>query len=171
MDRYSFRDAVVADADVIASIFNEQVTTTPAVYTEIEVTVENRRNLIVERQIQKFPFIVAVSTNDNGVEEVVGYVTYGPFRTATGYSHTVEHSLYIHKRHRGQGLGSKLMQLILSEAKIRGVHVMVAGADSENETSIALHQRFGFVEVGRMPEVGRKWDSWRTLVLMQLIIQ
>ena len=44
---------------------------------------------------------------------------------------------------------------------------MIAGIEAENLASIRLHERFGFREVARMPEVGRKFDRWLDLVLMQ----
>jgi L-amino acid N-acyltransferase len=46
----------------------------------------------------------------------------------------------------------------------------VAGIDGENEGSIRFHERHGFVETARMPEVGRKFDRWLDLVLMQRTI-
>jgi phosphinothricin acetyltransferase len=47
---------------------------------------------------------------------------------------------------------------------------MVAAIDAENVESIAFHERLGFQVVARMPEVGRKFDRWLDLVLMQRIL-
>ncbi len=41
---------------------------------------------------------------------------------------------------------------------------------ADNEVSIRLHEQFGFTTVGRLPEVGRKFDRWLDLVLMQRIL-
>jgi len=57
-----------------------------------------------------------------------------------------------------------------ARAEAAGLHVMVAGIEAGNAASLALHERFGFVRVGRMPEVGRKFDRWLDLVLMQRIL-
>jgi phosphinothricin acetyltransferase len=46
---------------------------------------------------------------------------------------------------------------------------MIAGIDALNEKSIRLHQQFGFLEVGRLKEVGYKFDKWLDLVFMQLM--
>jgi phosphinothricin acetyltransferase len=51
------------------------------------------------------------------------------------------------------------------------MHVMIAGVVSTNEASLALHRRLGFVEVGRLPEVARKFDEWLELVLLQLVLE
>ena len=47
---------------------------------------------------------------------------------------------------------------------------MVAAIDGDNTDSIAFHERLGFRVVARMPEVGRKFDRWLDLVLMQRIL-
>ena len=48
--------------------------------------------------------------------------------------------------------------------------MIVAGIDADNEASLALHARAGFVEVARMPEVGRKLGRWIDLVLVQRVL-
>jgi phosphinothricin acetyltransferase len=169
---YSFRDAEEKDVEAMTTIFNEQVRTSPAIFTEIEVTVESRLNLLHDRRTKNFPWIVAIAHNsETGQETVAGYATYGEFRGAiSGYRFTVEHSLYIHSDHRGNGLGKAMLTQLLQLAKDRGIHVMVAGIDSENQLSIDLHSKAGFVEVGRMPETGFKWGKWRTVVFLQKIL-
>jgi phosphinothricin acetyltransferase len=47
------------------------------------------------------------------------------------------------------------------------LHVLVAGVDADNEASIDLHESAGFVRVGHLREVGRKFDRWLDLVLLQ----
>ncbi len=41
---------------------------------------------------------------------------------------------------------------------------------SGNAASIALHERLGFVEVGRMPQVGAKFGRWLDLNMLQLVL-
>ena len=66
-------------------------------------------------------------------------------------------------------------ELVFVRPRFRGdrrqqEHVMVAGIDADNLGSIAFHRALGFTEVARMPEVGRKFDRWLDLVLMQRIL-
>jgi phosphinothricin acetyltransferase len=42
--------------------------------------------------------------------------------------------------------------------------------DVANGASIAVHRRQGFVEIGRMPGVGWKFDRWIESVLMQRVL-
>jgi phosphinothricin acetyltransferase len=57
---------------------------------------------------------------------------------------------------------------IIAAARAAGMHSMIAGVEASNTGSIALHESLGFVEVGRMPQVGIKYGDWLDLVLMQL---
>ncbi|MGB1026747.1 MAG: GNAT family N-acetyltransferase, partial [Rhodospirillaceae bacterium] len=82
--------------------------------------------------------------------------------------HTVEHSVYVRPDLRGGGVGTALLQSVIDHARSAGHHVMVAAISADNGGSIRLHARLGFVETGRMPEVGTKFGRWLDLVLMQI---
>jgi phosphinothricin acetyltransferase len=60
------------------------------------------------------------------------------------------------------------MDELESIARANGIRRMVATIDAFNDRSVAFHARRGFVEVGRMPDIGFTFDTWRTMVLMQL---
>ena len=62
------------------------------------------------------------------------------------------------------------MVAIIEAARADGVHALIGGLSSDNEVSLGLHRSLGFVEVGRLPEVGRKFDRWLDLVLVQIIL-
>ncbi len=103
-------------------------------------------------------------------DEVVGVAAYGPFRDVVkrpGYRFTVENSVHVREDRWGNGVGRALMAALLDEARAHGKHVMVAAVDAENPGSIRFHERLGFVEVGRMPELGAKFGRWLELVLLQ----
>jgi len=72
----------------------------------------------------------------------------------------------VHRR----GVGRALIEALLDRARADGVHAVIAGIDAENERSLRFHERLGFVEVARMPEVGRKFDRWLDLVLLQRLL-
>jgi phosphinothricin acetyltransferase len=164
---YVIHDAREADLPGILAIYNDAVEHTTAIWNETRVDLANRRDWLAERTAAGFPVLVAL--NDAG--EVLGYASYGTWRSIEGFRHTVEHSVYVRGDQRGQGLGPALMQALIQRARAAGLHVMVAAIEAENAASIRLHQRLGFVTTGQMPQVGRKFGRWLDLTFMQLILE
>ena len=68
-------------------------------------------------------------------------------------------------------MGRLLLDDLAERAARNGVHVLVAAVDSGNEASIRFHEQLGFVEVARLREVGRKFERWLDLVLLQRIVE
>ena len=159
------RPAEERDVPAIVEIPNEAIATSLAIWMNGPFDLENRYEWFRARRGQGFPILVAE------IDSVVaGYASFGPFRAYDGYARTVEHSVYIHKDFRGRGFGRTLMEPLISHARVRGDHVMVGAIGLPNDPSVALHRQLGFVDVGRMPEVGWKFDAWRDLLLMQKIL-
>jgi len=168
MNGVTIRDATADDIDRIVELFNAYITTTTYGYRGLPTTSAEQRQWFAERTAAGFPTLVA----DDG--EVIGYAQWAAFRGGdqrwSGYRHTVEHSIHVDRRYHRRGVGRLLLDALIARARAANVHVLVAGIDSSNETSIAFHESFGFSEVARMPEVGRKFDRWLDLVLMQKIL-
>lgn len=164
---HTIRDASEADLPGILSIYNDAVQHTTAIWNETLVDLANRRAWLTERTAAGFPVLVMVDS----AGAVLGYASYGPWRPHDGYRHTVEHSVYVRTDQRGQGLGVLLMQALIERARAAGLHVMVGAIEAQNSASIGLHQRLGFTITGQMAHVGRKFDRWLDLTLMQLILE
>jgi L-amino acid N-acyltransferase YncA len=99
---------------------------------------------------------------------VVGYAYAGPYRSRPAYRHTVEASIYIDGTHKRQGIGRLLMERLINECVARGFKQMVSVvAGAENVPSITLHLHCGFRVVGRLTQVGRKFDTWLDTTLLQ----
>lgn len=160
------RAAIQDDLPVICEIYNDAVANTTAIWNETLVDVANRTAWLKARVDAGYPVVVAVS--DEG--DVVGYASFGDWRAFDGYRHTVEHSVYVHKDRRGGGIGRELMVALIAEAERLGKHVMIAGIESENTASIRLHAQLGFVDTGRMREVGTKFGRWLDLTFVQLVL-
>lgn len=160
------RDATDADLAGILEIYNDAVLNTTAIWNEKTVDLANRRAWLAEHNAQGYPVLVAVDEQD----QVLGYASFGDWRTWDGYRHTVEHSVYVKNDHIGAGIGKALMRALIDRARALGKHVMVAGIESENRASIHMHQQLGFVHVGQLREVGTKFGRWLDLTFMQLII-
>ena len=97
----------------------------------------------------------------------MGFATYDQFRAGLGYAQAVEHTVIIAPDAKGQGLAKALMHDLFVRARAQGVHTMWAGVSGENAQGVAFHTALGFETIGILPEVGRKFDRWIDLVLMQ----
>lgn len=162
------RDATVDDLPAIVDVLNVALGTT-TIYSERPYTVADRTAWLAARRERGFPVVVAEV--DGGF---AGFGSYGDFRDShalPAYATTVEHSVYVVGERAGGGVGAALMHELVERARAAGVHVMVGAIDAENHGSIRFHERLGFTEVGRMPEIARKWDRWLELVLMQRILE
>jgi L-amino acid N-acyltransferase len=154
-----------SDLDAITAIYNHVIETSTAVFSDDPVSVENRREWWSERRERGFPVLVARDGPD-----VLAFGSFGDFRAWPGYRSTVEHSVHVAAAHRRRGIGRQIVEALIREARKLEMHVMIAGVDATNEGSLALHRRLGFVEVGRFPQIARKFDRWIDLVLLQLAL-
>ena len=167
--RVMVRDAAVDDMSAVCDLYNALVDSTTVAWTETPEPLTDRLTWFEQQQQHGFPVLVA----DTG-DDVVGFASYGSFRGAgkwPGYLHTVEHTIHVRQDWWGKGVGQRLLSSLIDRAREDGMHVMVGAIDADNLASIRFHERLGFNEVARMPEVGRKFDRWLDLVLVQLIIR
>jgi L-amino acid N-acyltransferase YncA len=159
------RPAEQADLHGILAIYNEVIASSTAIYSYVPVTLEDRALWLSARQKQGYPVLVAVEGS-----EVLGFATFGDWRSWPGYRYTVEHTVHIQAPRRGEGIGRTLMQALFPLALALGKHVMIGGIDAANEASIRFHERLGFEATGRMREVGHKFGRWLDLVFMQRLL-
>lgn len=156
------RHARATDIPAITAILNHEVANAAAIWLETPVTEASRGAWLAERQAQGFPVLIAEDNN-----EILGFGSYGPFRPYEGFRNTVEHLVYVSPNARGQGAGRMLLTALIEDARQKDMKVIVGAVDSENETSLRLHHALGFIETGRMPRIGEKWGTRRTMVLLQ----
>jgi phosphinothricin acetyltransferase len=158
----TIRPATVADLPAVTAIYNHAVVHTTAIWNDAVVDLENRRAWYEARRERGYPVLVAEIDGT-----IAGYGSFGDFRAFAGYRFSVEHSVYVAEGMRRRGIASQLLTTLIDEARRLGKHVMIAGVAADNDVSIRLHLRHGFVETGRMPEVGIKFGRWLDLVFLQ----
>lgn len=134
-------------------------------FNSVEKSERDVAQMIEQRQMAGFRFDVAVAG-----KQVLGFATYSQFRAGAGYLNTMEHTLVLAPDAQGQGVGRELIQSIEEHARKSGVHSMFAGVCAENPGGIAFHKVLGYRQVAVLPEVGRKFDRWLDLHLMQKLL-
>jgi len=160
------RQANESDLSAILAIYNHEILTSTAVYTDEPQTLEQRREWFAAKKEAGMPVFVL----EDG-DEVAGFGTYDLFRNWPGYRFCVEHSLYVLKTKRRLGYGKLLLTTLVEAAIGQGMHTMIAGIDGQNEGSLRLHLASGFFQVGYLNEVGYKFNRWLDLVFLQKILE
>lgn len=98
---------------------------------------------------------------------VLGYATSSVFRPRAAYDRTIETSIYLRPGVTGMRLGTRLYEALFAAIADEDIHRAYAVVAVPNDASVALHQAFGFAEVGRLHEVGRKFDRWWDVVFLE----
>ncbi len=104
---------------------------------------------------------------DGVTEAVLGWVAISATSGRPVYAGVVEHSVYVHRRARGRGVGRLLLTTLIESTEAAGIWTIQSGVFPENTASIALHQSVGFRIVGRRERVGRQHGRWRDILLLE----
>jgi phosphinothricin acetyltransferase len=165
---FSIRDAEAADLPYIREIYNYYVTNSSVTFDEDRMSLAKWKSKFAHLQKQGMPFIVAVSPSG----QVLGYALVQPWKEKRAYRFTVENSIYLGAAATGKGLGRALLGELIARSKAAGLkEILAVISDRGAEASLALHEKFGFKEIGRMGRVGFKFDRWLGTVLLQLSLK
>jgi L-amino acid N-acyltransferase YncA len=154
-------------ACAILEILNEAIINSTAIYDYDARTIESMVNWFQHKEIENSPIVGVV----NNERKLIGFATYGTFRAWQAYKYSVEHSVYIHKDHRGKGHGRSLLKKLISAAKQQEYHTMIGGIDITNISSVILHEKLGFTHVGSVKEAAFKFNRWLDLGMYQLLLK
>ncbi len=157
----TIREATAADIPAITTVYNQAVVGSTATFDTEPRTVEDRMEWLVEHD-ELHP--VTVLERDG---EVVGWASLSPVDDRKAWDHTVEISTYVDDGSHGTGVGKMLGEEIIERARALGHHVVVSRICGENEASLHLARKLGFETVGTMHEVGRKFERWLDVVILE----
>ena len=160
------RPALLSDLPSVLKIINYEILNTTSIYDYEPRNLEQQTAIFHHKKESHFPFLIAIL---NG--EVVGFGTYGQFRIKEGNQFTVEHSVYVAVNYTGRGIGKMLLEELIALAKKQKLHTMIGVIDSENQDSIAFHEKHGFKIVGTIKESGYKFNRWLDTVFVQLFLK
>jgi L-amino acid N-acyltransferase len=153
------------DAETIRAIYNTEVLRSTATFDLIPRTVEEHQDWMASHG-GPYPAIVAV--DDSG--EILGFGSLSEYKPRPAYATTVEDSVYVDAAHRGTGVGRTLLEELIELAVQHGFHSVIARIGETNSASIALHQSCGFTLVGVEREVGRKFNRWQDVTVLQRLL-
>ena len=156
------RPAGPKDSAAIAAIYDHHVRHGTASFDSEGPSAEQWSAKIADVRSRSWPFLVAEVDGT-----VAGYAFATQFRDRPAYAHTCENSIYIDPAAIGRGIGTQLLAELIEQARACGFHQMIAVIGGGEIASVALHTKLGFVERGRMKDVGFKFGRTLDTVYMQ----
>lgn len=157
------RRAEVKDLKRITEIYNQAVLKTVATFDIEPKTVASRLEWFNNHD-DRYPILVAVLH-----DEVIAWVSLSFWSEKYAYNKTSELSIYVDEKNRGNGIGDKLMNAIIEHAAKVDCHTIISRIAGGNNTSIYLHQKYGFELIGIMKEAGYKFNRYIDVHMYQLL--
>jgi L-amino acid N-acyltransferase len=158
------RIATLDDAAAIMAIYNVEVEQHLSTFDLVPRTLDEQRSWLAQRS---GAFSAVVAELDG---EVVGFAALSPYKERAAYRTTVEDSVYVSRAHPRLGTGRGLLEHIIGLARDSGFHSIVARIETGGTASRGLHEACGFELVGIEREVGRKFNRWLDVAVMQLML-
>jgi len=149
------RAVAAVDVEAITRIYNHYVAESVATFDEEPLALDGMARRIDEVHATDFPWLVA---DQDGA--VAGFAYGGRWKTRRSYRYSAEVTVYLDAGCAGRGIGSLLYDRLIAMLIAKGVHVLIAGISLPNESSVALHEKFGFQKVAHFAEVGFKFGRW-----------
>jgi phosphinothricin acetyltransferase len=160
----SIRHAEERDAEAIRSIYNYEVEHETATFDLVPRSLEDQ---LEWQRARTGAFCVYVAELDG---EVVGFGALSPYKERAAYRTSVEDSVYVRRDLGRQGIGRAMLSHLLEAAENGGFHAVMARITTLSEGSIALHEALGFQLVGIERQIGRKFNKWLDVALMQCLL-
>lgn len=147
--KLSIRFANISDLPSIVDIYNQAIRSKSATGDMDEFSVENRIKWFNKFDTDRYPIYVAEQNNT-----VVGYATLSPYREGRqAMSRIAEISFFLDYSYRGLGIGSSILEYVMSDCKRLRKEILLAILLDINTESIYLLKKFKFQEWGRLPKV------------------
>ena len=161
----NIRHAELADAEPISEIYNEAILTTTATFDTEPKDIAERIEWLKSHD-DRHPVLVALSEN-----KIVGWSALSRWSERRAYNDTAETSFYVRSDFRGHGIGRKLKEATIEEARRLGFHTLIARVAEGSEASLHLNASMGFFHVGTLKEVGRKFDRLLDVHILQKMLR
>ena len=153
----TIRPARAGDLPALVAIYNHYILHTPITFDLQPYEIEQRRPWFEEHASAGRHRLLVAEDADGSV---LGYASTSRWRPKAAYDPTVESSIYVRHDALGRGVGRTLYSTLFDAIANEDIHTVVAGMTLPNDGSRAIHERFGFRQVGVFERVGRKFGQY-----------
>ena len=161
----NIRKVTLDDVSAICNIYNYYVENTAITFETVPVSEIEAKQRIIDTINSGHLYYVGEKDG-----KIIGFYNTHKWNNRCAYNTTIEESIYLDKDETGKGYGSQLFEHLLKQIDKNKVHVLIAGICIPNDSSVRLHEKFGFKQISHMKEIGRKFEQWRDVGHWQLIL-
>lgn len=160
------REATEADLPAIVDIYNLSIPAGQSTADTKPITVADRVDWFRQFDPNKRPIWVAEQGG-----KIVGFIYLTSFYGGRpAYDKTAEVSLYLATEVQDKGLGTLLMRRMIDACPRLGVTTLIGMHFDHNGATRRLNEKFGFIQVGHLPEIAEIRGRKRGLVISILRI-
>ena len=154
-----------SDAQSICDIYNYYVQNTVVTFEE-EAVLQAEMIKRIHEITEKYPWYVYETDG-----KIIGYAYASAWKSRCAYRYSVECTVYLQNNYTGKGIGKALYEALFSKLQQSNIHSIIGGIALPNESSIALHEKFGFAKVAHFQEVGYKFDKWIDVAYWEKVLK
>jgi len=155
---YKIDEMVKTDWQQVSNIYLEGIKTGKATFQTEVPTWENWNS----GHLNSCRLVARLGNN------VLGWGALSPTSSRCVYSGVAEVSIYIGGENRGQGLGKILLKRLVELSEENGFWTLQSGIIKENISSIKLHEKCGFREIGTREKISKMNNGkWHDVVFME----
>lgn len=99
--------------------------------------------------------------------QILGWVALAPTSVRKVYAGVAEVSIYIHTQATGKGIGSQLMEKVITSSENHGIWTLQSSVFPENKATLKLHEKFGFRIIGIREKVAQLNNVWKDTLLLE----
>lgn len=162
MPRVVVRQTIETDLPAVTAIYSQAVIAGAASFELQAPDVAEITRRWRMRIAKGYPHIVATSGG-----AVIGYASARRHRTGPAFSFLVEDAVYVAYDAHGVGVGRALLTELIKLCEGSKFRQMIALIARENSSSVRLHERLGFRQVGLIEGFAFKHGRWIDTLLMQ----
>jgi L-amino acid N-acyltransferase YncA len=155
---YEIREMQPEDGEVVLKIFQEGIDSENATFDKEPPSWE-------VWDTKHFKLCRWILEDENN--EIVGWAAIQPVSNRDCFRGVAEVSIYLTGSAQGKGLGQMLLQKLILNSEENKFWTLQSGIFPENEASIAVHHKLGFVTVGRREKIAEMNEKWRDIVLLE----
>ena len=161
MSELIIRMARPKDAKAILAIYEPYILETAITFEVDIIPLEIFEDRMSKVQKQ-FPWLVGEKEG-----KIVGYAYCSSHYERAAFAWDCECSVYIAKESHHQGIATALYTKLFQLIAKQGYYNIYSLIAVPHESSVALHKKFGFTEVGTYLKTGYKLGTWWDLLILE----